>query len=274
MFRLTRDWVIRQLLFEEFGSYSEVVRKALWVGIKVSLFAYGLNICAHLLLYWFDLLPYSLSSALVIASMLTPPITFILATTAYVAVGFSIHELGVSRAEFEWLSRTDMLSGLPNRRAFLELFDQCNKEKSMLVFDIDHFKKVNDSYGHQAGDAVIAEVARILSAVFGEGCVCARIGGEEFAVFSGSMPFAEFVVLGDAARRKIADMRVSVDEWEISITMSGGAARALPDQAFDETFSRADKALYAAKAGGRNRIVLSYSTEPVSANRTRCAAAA
>ncbi|MCY0147865.1 GGDEF domain-containing protein [Hoeflea sp. G2-23] len=274
MFRLTRDWVIKQLLFEEFRSYNDVVRKAVWVGIKVSLLACGLNICAHLLLSWFDLLPYALSSALIVASVLTPPITFILATTAYVAVGFSIHDLGVSRAEFERLSRTDTLSGLANRRAFVEMFDQCDREKSMLVFDVDRFKKINDTYGHQMGDAVIVEVARMLKAAFGEDCACARIGGEEFAVFTGSMPFAEFVVLGETARRNVAEMQMNVGEREISVTMSGGAARSLPHQTFDETFSRADKALYAAKSGGRNRIVLSYSTEPVSANRANNAAAA
>ena len=261
MVRLAREWVIKQLLFAEFESYRDVVLKAVWVGLKVSILAYGLNICAHLLLYWFGLLPYALSSALIIATVLTPPITFILATTAYVAVGLAIHDLGVSRTELERLSRTDMLSGLANRRAFVDLFNSCEQEKALLVFDIDHFKSVNDNYGHLAGDEVIAAVASVLEAGFDKRCVCARIGGEEFAAFSGSLSFAEFAALAELTRRKIAATRIRVGTRELSVTVSGGVSRALPGQEFGEAFSRADRALYAAKTGGRNRVALFYGTQ-------------
>lgn len=262
MIRLTREWVIKQLLFAEFDSYRDVVSKAVWVGFKVSVLAYALNLGAHFLLYWFGLLPYALSSALIIATVLTPPITFILSTTAYVAVGLAIHDLGVSRAELEHLSRTDMLSGLLNRRALVEAFDQCNQEKSLLVLDIDHFKLVNDTHGHLVGDQVIAKVAAMIRTALGERCICARIGGEEFAVFSGDMNFAEFAALGELTRRRIATTRIRVGNKNLSVTVSGGVARALPEQRFGETFSRADKALYAAKTRGRDRIALCYETGP------------
>ncbi|MCY0096012.1 GGDEF domain-containing protein [Hoeflea ulvae] len=261
MIRVTRDWVIKQLLFAEFDSYRDVVRKAVWVGFKLSLLAYALNVCAHLLLDWSGLLPYSLSSALVIATVLTPPITFILSGIAYVAVGLAIHDLGVSRAKLERLSRTDMLSGLLNRRAFLEAFDECHREKSLMVIDIDHFKRVNDSCGHLVGDEVIIEVASMITSVFDGESVCARIGGEEFAVFNGSLNFAEFAALGEITRRQIAAKRIRVGNTALGVTVSGGVARALPAQKFGETFSRADKALYAAKTRGRNRIALCYETD-------------
>ncbi|KJS13263.1 MAG: hypothetical protein VR78_11465 [Hoeflea sp. BRH_c9] len=254
----TREWVIKQLHFAEFSSHRDVVRKAVWVGLKLSLLAYCINLGAHFLLYGLDLLPYALSSALVIATVLTPPITFILSTVAYVAVGLAIHDLGVSRAELERLSHTDMLSGLMNRRALLAAFDQCDQEKSMLVFDIDHFKAVNDTYGHLVGDEVIAKVAAMLKSIFGDRCVCARIGGEEFAIFSSRLSFAEFVTLSEIARGRIAAARFYVGDKAIAITVSGGIAKALPEQKFGETFSRADQALYTAKSGGRDRIVLSH----------------
>ena len=258
MGHMIREWIVRQLLFGEFQSYRDVCRKSVWVSFKVSLLAYGLNLGAHFLLYGFDLLPYGLGSALIIATVLTPPITFIVSVTAYLAVGFAIHDLGVSRAKFEQLSRTDMLTGLANRRAFLDRFERCKREKSMLVFDIDRFKTVNDTYGHTIGDQVIAKVAETLLDVLPGQCTCARIGGEEFAVFCDDMPFAKFAAYCDMARRKVAATWMETPEGRFCVTVSGGLARALPEQDFGEVFSRADEALYAAKTGGRNRLVLSH----------------
>lgn len=267
--RIIREWIINQLLFGEFASYRDVCRKAVWVGCKVSMFAYGLNLVAHFVLYGFDLLPYGLGPALIVATVLTPPITFILSVGAYVAVGFAIHDLGVSRAEFEKLSRTDTLSGLANRRAFVDQFDQCERGKVMLVFDLDRFKSVNDTYGHMAGDEVIVRVAKTLEEVFSERCICSRIGGEEFAVFSPDMPFAEFAALGEIARRRIAAMQIETEDGWFSVTVSGGVARGLPDEQFGAVFSRADKALYSAKSEGRNRIVLSYQADGIQSTKGR-----
>jgi len=256
MVGVTRNWIVRQLMLGEFGSYREVCRKSVWVALKVSVLAYGLNLGAHFLMYGFGLLPYSLGAALIVATLLTPPITFILSVTAYLAVGFAIHDLGVSRRELERLSRTDMLSGLANRRAFQDAFDACERDKSMVVFDIDSFKAINDGHGHSTGDTAIAEVAKELSAVFGERSLCARIGGEEFAVFSSDVPFAAFAALAETARIRIARLRISADAGDFGLTVSGGVARARAQEKFGESFSNADKALYAAKTGGRNRIAL------------------
>ena len=260
MVSVIRRWIVDQLMLGEFASYRDVCRKSVWVALKVSLVAYGLNLCCHFLLYGFGLLPYDLGSALIIATALTPPITFVVSVAAYIAVGFAIHDLGVSRAEFDRLSRTDMLSGLANRRAFLEQFDRCDRDKAMLVIDLDRFKSVNDTYGHMTGDEVIVKVAQMLAKVFSERCMCARIGGEEFAVFCWDMPLAEFAALGEVARLRIAGMRIEAGEGGFSVTVSGGLARALPEEQFGEVFSRADKALYAAKSGGRNKIVLCHET--------------
>lgn len=253
-----REWIVDQLMFGEFASYRDVCRKSVWVGLKVSLVAYVLNLSAHFLLHAFGLMPYSLGSALVLATVLTPPITFVVSVAAYIAVGCAIHDLGVSRAEFERLSRTDMLSGLANRRAFLDRFDSCARDKAMLVIDLDRFKSVNDNYGHTTGDEVIVKVGKMLATVFDDRCLCARIGGEEFAVFCWDIPFGEFMALAEVARKRIAGMRIAARDEDFSVTVSGGLARALPHEHFGEVFSRADKALYAAKSGGRDRIVPCY----------------
>lgn len=257
MVGMTRNWIVRQLSLGEFDSHRDVWGRAAVMAGKIAALAYGLNLLSHFLLYGFGLLPYSLVSALIIATALTPPLAFLVAFVAYLVIGFAIHDLRVSRAELERLSLTDMLSGLANRRAFLERFDQCDRDKSLLIIDIDRFKLVNDNHGHAVGDQVIVAVANMLSTVFGDQGVCARIGGEEFAVFSG-MTFAEFNVRAEILRSRIAGMTTEVGEGQCSVTVSGGIARALPGQTFGEVFSCADKALYAAKTGGRNRIVVSH----------------
>lgn len=261
MVGMTRSWIVKQLMLGEFRSYRDVCGKSVWVALKVSLLAYCLNLAAHFVLYGLGLLPYSLGEALIVATLLTPPITFVLAAGAYIVFGFAIHDLGVSRTELERLSRTDMLSGLANRRAFLERFEQCDRDKCLLVIDIDRFKLINDRYGHMAGDEVIVQVANMLASVFGDLGICARIGGEEFAVFSPDMTFAEFAALGEIARVRIAGMRIVINEEAFFVTVSGGIARARAEQKFGETFSNADKALYAAKTGGRNRIALSFASK-------------
>ena len=260
MVGVTRNWIIRQLTLGEFGSHRHVWRKAIWMACKIAVLAYGINLAAHWVMYAFDLMPYTLKAGLIAATVLTPSIAFSVALVVYVVLGFAIYDLGVSRAELEHLSRTDVLSGLANRRAFLEHFDRSDREKSLVIFDIDRFKLVNDKYGHAIGDEVIVKVASMLLTVFADRGVCARIGGEEFAVFSSDMAFAEFAALSEIARGRIAGMRTEADGEAFSVTVSGGITRALPGQQFGEIFSRADKALYDAKAAGRDRIVLAYET--------------
>ncbi|AKH99596.1 diguanylate cyclase (GGDEF) domain-containing protein [Hoeflea sp. IMCC20628] len=255
---VVKNWIVRQFTLDEFESPRHVWRHAISMGLKITVCVYSFNVAVHFLFNWFGLLPYTLSAGLIAASVLTPLLTFPVSTVGYAVLGFAFYDLGKSRAELKHLSRTDPLTGLMNRRAILDSFDQCDREKAMLVLDIDHFKSVNDTYGHLVGDEVISEVAALLRAVFDDRCICARIGGEEFAVTSCAIPFAEFAALGEAARTRIALMRTEAEGGAFSITVSGGIARALPDQKFGETFSRADKALYAAKSGGRDRIVLSY----------------
>lgn len=264
-----RNWIVRQLSIGEFASPRHVWSNAIGMAFKITFLALFLNVSAHLVFFKFDLLPYTLAAGLIGVVAVTPIIAFSFALVVYAVLGFAIHDLGVSRTELERLSQTDMLSGLANRRAFQDAFDRCDREKSLAVFDIDHFKTVNDRYGHTTGDVVIAKVADTISAVFGDRGMCARIGGEEYAVFSSDTSFSEFAVLAELTRSRIGIMLTEVDDSRFTVTISGGVARARPGQSFGETFSRADKALYAAKTGGRDQIVLSYESakEPESEQR-------
>lgn len=260
----TSNWIVRQLTLGEFSSRRAVVWRSVWMAAKIALLAYGLNICAHLLLVSLDLLPYDLFPALVIATVLTPPVSFVVAVFAYMVVGFAVYDLRVSRAELERISRIDMLSGLLNRRAFQKAFDDGRGEASLILFDIDRFKAVNDSFGHSIGDNVIAAVADVIRNTFDEDEICARIGGEEFAVLWAGTTIDAMAERAELARRRVEALELFAGDRSVRVTISGGIADVADGRDFNEIFSEADRALYVAKASGRNRIVRHWDIESLS----------
>lgn len=156
---------------------------------------------------------------------------------------------------------TDELTGLPNRREFLEVMEnvlRSNKILSVLMLDIDFFKRVNDTHGHDAGDEVLRVLAKVSSAAMGTMDVFARWGGEEFVA---ALPDADL----ERARTMAEKLRVSFEKQEfahawhnglaIPFTVSIGVATRAPGEHDVETIlKRADEALYKAKQGGRNRV--------------------
>lgn len=271
MFDLVHVWVIRQLTLGEFSSRRSVVTKAAWMAAKIAVFAYLLNIVGHLILVALGLMPYPLGPALVVATILTPPVSFIVAVIAYSVVGLAIYDLGVSRQRFEMLSRTDMLSGLMNRRAFLDTFEQARGPVSLILLDIDRFKSINDTLGHKAGDDVIVRVGQCMTDVLGEGATLARIGGEEFAVLLSGQRTQHASDLAEAIRRSIEEMGFEAVGRRLSVTVSAGVSDGVAELGFSELFSGADRALYLAKAAGRNRIVHARQLAEAGANAS-CAA--
>lgn len=162
--------------------------------------------------------------------------------------------LEVQRELFR-LASFDSLTGLWNRRAFFEQIEEeaaQARQASVLILDVDHFKQVNDRFGHDGGDLVLAEVARRLKASHGQ---FARIGGEEFALLMpGSLE--EAGKLAELIRRDIAAEPILLPEQPLAVTVSIGVATRAPGASFDETIKDADIALYASKTGGRNRVTL------------------
>jgi diguanylate cyclase (GGDEF)-like protein len=255
MFNLVQEWVIRQLTLGEFSSRRAVVSKAAWMAAKIAVFAYLVNLLGHLVLVSFGLLPYPLGPALVVATMLTPPVSFVVALTAYSVVGLALYDLGMSRQRFEMLSRTDMLSGLMNRRAFMDVFDRARGSVALILLDIDRFKSINDTLGHKAGDDVIVRVAQCLTDVLGEEGIVARIGGEEFAVLVMGVETQHACEKAEVIRASVEAMAFESVGVRIVVTVSAGVSEGTAEIGFSELFSGADRALYVAKAAGRNRIV-------------------
>ncbi len=158
---------------------------------------------------------------------------------------------------------TDVLTGLRNRRYAIErLAQECasalrsDRPLSLLMIDIDHFKTINDRFGHAAGDSVLVEIARRLQATLRSSDIIARIGGEEFLVIAPDTPKAEAFKLAERLRQAVAARPVMVGQTALTVTISIGVAdqAASGCQNTDQLLNAADAALYAAKAAGRNRV--------------------
>ena len=172
-------------------------------------------------------------------------------------------QLWLQRDQYEQLSRTDALTGLANRRHFraqLELLAAQARVSgaplSLLVLDLDHFKHVNDHYGHEAGDACLARFAEHLQAALdGPGAHLARLGGEEFAVLLPGTAPAQAAALAEALRARLAQDVKLLPEGRLQVSVSIGVAglgASTEDGA--ALFRAADRAMYLAKSEGRDRV--------------------
>ncbi|MBU1248184.1 MAG: diguanylate cyclase [Proteobacteria bacterium] len=160
------------------------------------------------------------------------------------------------------LASTDCLTGIPNRRRFLENLDREFKRAmryghtlSFLMLDLDHFKLVNDRYGHDIGDLVLMGATKACENILREVDEIGRIGGEEFAVLLPDTRLPDALQVAERLRHEIASVAVPTIHGDVSITVSIGVAESTMD-ATDarDLMRRADKALYRAKKEGRNRV--------------------
>jgi diguanylate cyclase (GGDEF)-like protein len=158
------------------------------------------------------------------------------------------------------MALSDALTGLSNRRHFFSLGEALLLEPALepmaaLMLDIDHFKGINDRYGHQAGDDVLREVASRLQSALRHQDHLARLGGEEFAVLVSGLFAPAVIEVAERLRQAVAAAPVMAGADEIEVRISIGIAQRRDDESLSLLLQRADKALYAAKAGGRNRVV-------------------
>jgi diguanylate cyclase (GGDEF)-like protein len=159
--------------------------------------------------------------------------------------------------QLETMASTDLLTGLKNRRFFqlkmlesLEVYHATQREFSLLVVDIDHFKSINDTYGHPVGDLVLGNLAGLLQSVSRSSDVVARYGGEEFVIILTDCTAEQAVITAERYRTQVA----SADWGVYNITISIGAATVAEEDTDQSLFQKADMALYASKTGGRNRV--------------------
>lgn len=162
--------------------------------------------------------------------------------------------LEVRNAELKWQAITDPLTGLYNRRYLFDTAESCPKGEryGMAVIDIDDFKQINDTYGHVVGDEVICQLAQILMITFTEEDIAARIGGEEFCVFSRVTCEKEFETKLDSFMMRVRKSVCMVSSTPIQYTVSIGYAISDAELDVDSLFLRSDTAVYQAKRSGKN----------------------
>jgi diguanylate cyclase (GGDEF)-like protein len=202
----------------------------------------------------------------VFASHWFPPVV-LLATLGRIALAFAVLAMVKEREEHKQRmdALTDPLTGLPNRRALFEAAEKLGHHSkylkgdpvSVLVFDLDHFKRINDTFGHRLGDRVLQLFARTLSEKLESGSIVGRLGGEEFAAILPGANLEAAAHTAEAVRATFATSAEVIDGAPVAGTVSVGAAcHDDIDCDLNTLFHLADGALYAAKSAGRNRVEL------------------
>ena|GEM_PF-124895 len=167
------------------------------------------------------------------------------------------------------LAMTDPLTGAFNRRAFFEKANQACKadtiavHRTAIMFDVDHFKRVNDTYGHDIGDQVLRSIGR---EAISEHAMFGRLGGEEFAILLDGSNVQAGTEHAERLRVKLGALSFETAPGKMSVTCSFGVAEWQPGETVDRLLKRADAALYRAKNGGRNRVVAAEQAEAEAAN--------
>lgn len=196
----------------------------------------------------------------------SPALGFVFVLSLKFAIALSVIILTMERvvAKFDRLAHTDMLTGLGNRRSFFATVPAALEDgDAIIIFDADRFKKLNDTWGHAAGDAVLQATARALAAQLRGDDVLARYGGEEFILFLPATPEAEALAIADRMR---AAVQATTTATPIRATVSAGLA-VCPETGtpLAHLIRKADTALYAAKAAGRNVCRVSGAEKEVEA---------
>lgn len=164
--------------------------------------------------------------------------------------------------ELARLASTDALTTLPNRRSFMQTFERLYTQVHapnepagiVMMLDIDHFKRVNDTYGHAAGDIVLRDLAKIVKNALRDSDTPGRLGGEEFAVLLPNTGLADGLQVAERIRKDIENAVIDADGQAIKITISIGVTLIDYQKTADNILQRADEALYRAKESGRNRV--------------------
>jgi diguanylate cyclase (GGDEF)-like protein len=187
------------------------------------------------------------------------------AITTFISVGVALPisrslgkahlELYQAKLQAEALSLADPLTGLRNRRALMEAAAVAAPDPlALTIFDIARFKRVNDTFGHVVGDVVLRSIGQMMAAELGPlGCV-ARVGGEEFALLSSGVSLESLAAQLTAFCQRVGSAPVPANGVSVPVTISAGAALSEPGRTFEELYSEADRALYAAKLSGRNQV--------------------
>ena len=194
-------------------------------------------------------------------------IPLVLAPPFFVYLLSKLRELAIAHHELSIVASTDVLTSCLNRRAFTAMVDaylervvdaETQHEGALLIIDVDHFKKVNDSFGHECGDEALKIIAQTIKGVVREIDLVGRIGGEEFSVFMPGTDPSRTTAVAERIRIAVATVEFYPTESRCDLSVSVGGATLGREDTFSELFRRADQRLYAAKQKGRNRVEIHH----------------
>lgn len=206
-----------------------------------------------------DTIPISVAIAAIVFILASLRATGVLAKALHSSFQLT-HELESAHAASKQQARTDSLTGLNNRRALFEqgtqLLSYCERNKapfSVILLDVDHFKVINDTYGHAIGDVALQHLAQLLQTSLRRSDLCGRIGGEEFAILLPDTSLQSACVLAEKLRQAVMDRPLLHKDVMHRLTVSLGVSCNASE--LESLMHQADIALYRAKAEGRNRVV-------------------
>jgi diguanylate cyclase len=184
-------------------------------------------------------------------------------------------ELAIAHRELMVVASTDPLTSCLNRRAFTAMVDryldriaaqEAGHSGALLVIDIDHFKTINDRFGHVCGDEALKAIAQAIRQALREFDIFGRIGGEEFSVFLPGVSPDRAGIVADRIRTEVLATELNLGEESCRLSVSVGGVTFDRETSFSELYRRADQRLYEAKRNGRNRVEIVHHALPVSPN--------
>ncbi len=237
-----------------------------WTRVRVMLFVLTGVLACVLIAAVYSYFSYSEfhpeEQALAVRNSILLPM--LLAVPLLTMLGFKLLQLEEVNAELAHAANIDMLTGGLNRRAFTELIHaELAKSKTeradgaLLIIDADYFKQINDSLGHDGGDAALIAIAECIRATIRADDFMGRVGGEEFAVFMRGASLPESVLAGERIVAAVQQLEFEYEGVRRNLAVSvGGAAFVAADMKFRDLYRAADERLYQAKEAGRNRAVV------------------
>jgi diguanylate cyclase (GGDEF)-like protein len=185
-------------------------------------------------------------------------------TLSFAALGMLAHFYSKTVSDMEnrlhGMASTDALTGLSNRRRLMEIatyelarIARTPRPLSVIVCDIDHFKKINDQHGHSCGDHMLSLVAKTINSAVRLQDTTSRWGGEEFLVLLPETDLATAQIVAERIRNAVAARSTCCDKFTLSVTLTLGVSEWQPGERFEDCIARADDALYTGKQAGRNR---------------------
>jgi diguanylate cyclase len=196
-------------------------------------------------------------------------IPLVLAPPFFVYLLSKLRQLAIAHHELSIVASTDVLTSCLNRRAFTAMVDaylervnveEAKREGALLIIDVDHFKSVNDNFGHHCGDEALKIIAQTIKGVVREIDLVGRIGGEEFSVFLPGTDANRTQLVAERIRAAISTVEFYPAGNRCDLSVSVGGATYVRQATFGELFRQADQRLYAAKQKGRNRVEIHNTT--------------